>query len=343
MFRASISSRRLVQAAVKGSGNFVGAIVRPNVIFGARYLSAEKENLSDPFASSISPPEFAVPDASAGLSNAFDSITAAASSGAAEVVALEHSNFAIRAVMEAIDGVHNFVGVPYWEAIIISTIALRVLLLPVVIKTAQGSARLAKVRPLLQNITQAMEKDPNAATDNNVKLRYQKEMTNLFLKYKVNPVQVMLWPLFQFPVFIACFLGLKDMGLYYPGLATGGAFWFTDLSAADPFYIFPVLNAMTFLAMIEVGSDGVQMEQQQAGTFKTVMRGLAVVMVPITLSMNQGLFVYWCTNNSLSIIQALIFKNPKIKKYLDIPEVPKEGPNLKVGSPIKKLQKVRPL
>jgi YidC/Oxa1 family membrane protein insertase len=350
MLRASVVSRRLVQVATgKYSqfvvGNYAGATfhIRPNFIIGARLMSTEKVDSANPFEISTLTPEVFVPDAgsaSDGLCNALDSITAAASSGAADVVALEQTNIAIRGVMEAIESVHNFIGVPYWEAIIISTIALRVLLLPIVIKTAQGSARLAKVRPLLHNLTEAMNKDPNTATDQNVRMRYQKEMQNLFLKHKVNPIQVMMWPMFQFPIFIACFMGLRDMGTYFPGFATGGAFWFTDLSAADPFYIFPLLNSMSFLAMIELGSDGVQMEQKQAETFKMVMRGLAVIMVPLTLSMNQGLFVYWCTNNSLSIIQGLALKNPKVKKFLNIPEIPKEGPDLKVVNPIVRAQQV---
>ena len=33
---------------------------------------------------------------------------------------------------------------------------------------------------------------------------------------------------------------------------TGGAYWFTDLTTADPTYILPALTALTFMASIEV-------------------------------------------------------------------------------------------
>ena len=40
------------------------------------------------------------------------------------------------------------------------------------------------------------------------------------------------------------------MGQNFPGLTTGGAAWFTDLTAADPTYIFPVITSLSFLVRI---------------------------------------------------------------------------------------------
>jgi YidC/Oxa1 family membrane protein insertase len=195
----------------------------------------------------------------------------------------ENVNFVIRNVMLMVDSIHNFVGIPYWEAIALTTIGLRFFLIPVVIKTAQGTARLANVRPVIQKITDTMNADLNAS-DNNVKLRYQKEMQAAFIKHKVNPIHVMMWPFAQLPIFISFFMALREMGNFYPGYATGGIAWFQDLAAADPYYVLPLLNSITFLAMVEIGSlDGAKMQQQ--ASFKAIMRGLAVAMVPLTASM----------------------------------------------------------
>jgi YidC/Oxa1 family membrane protein insertase len=92
-------------------------------------------------------------------------------------------------------------------------------------------------------------------------------------------------PIFQFPI-ISLFLALRDMGAYFPGFVTGGTSWFSDLTAADPYYIFPVFNAVTFLIMIEIAKDGMNMGPQ-AKTMNLVMRGLGVAMVPLTMSMPQ--------------------------------------------------------
>lgn len=264
---------------------------------------------------------------------------AVVANNAAEIaVASEHSNFIIRNVMSLIDNVHNFVGIPYWEAIALTTIGIRLLLIPVAIKTTQGTARLAHLRPVLQRISEAMQNDPRAASDQAVKARYQKEMQASFLKYKVNPLHAMMWPFAQIPFFLSLFFAVQGMGQYYPGLAQGGASWFTDLTVADPYYIFPVFNALSFLAMIEMGSqDGVQMQQTQ--TIKNVLRGLAVVTLPLTASMPQSVFIFWSTNNVLSLIQGLALKNPGVKKFLDIPDMPTANvPDLKVVNPVQKLQ-----
>lgn len=75
--------------------------------------------------------------------------------------------------------------------------------------------------------------------------------------------------------------------------------------------------------MIELGSEG--MAANDAGKFKWVMRGLAVIMTPITMTMPCGLFVYWTTNNALSVTQGLFMKLPKVRKYFGMPDPPKES------------------
>ena len=47
------------------------------------------------------------------------------------------------------------------------------------------------------------------------------------------------------------FLAIKRMGAL-PSFHEGGAYWFTDLSVADPLYIMPLLSGATFLATVEV-------------------------------------------------------------------------------------------
>lgn len=190
--------------------------------------------------------------------------------------------------MQGIDYIHTFADLPYWESILVVTVALRIILLPIAVKTVQNAARMTAMRPDMQKIQNTMTTDPNI-NDLRVKQKYQQEMLALFVKYKVNPLRSMMMPFFQLPIFISFFMALRDMGTYFPGYNTGGDFWFPDLSAADPLIILPVTNALSFLAMIELGSDGLQTNQK--ATFKWAMRGLAVVMVPLTYTMPEVHFV----------------------------------------------------
>eukprot|EP01035_Chromulina_nebulosa_P017231 gene17231-22757_t len=125
---------------------------------------------------------------------------------------------------------------------------------------------------------------------------------------------------------------IQSMGTYIPAIATGGAFWFVDLTVPDPYYIFPVLNALSFLAMIEIGADGMQSDPNMQGA-KWGMRGLALVIFPATIYIPQAVCVYWTANNIFSILQTLALKTTFMKKLFQIPDLPKTAPPLKIVNP----------
>ena len=56
----------------------------------------------------------------------------------------------------------------------------------------------------------------------------------------------------------------------------------------------------------------------------------------------QGLFVYWITNNALSLVQTIVLKQEPVRKYFKIPLPPKpeDTPVLRINNPIKALSEV---
>jgi YidC/Oxa1 family membrane protein insertase len=193
-------------------------------------------------------------------------------------------------------------------------------MIPIYIKVQQSTARMAVMRPEMDKLNATLAKDPNFKSDPALQSRYQQEMKALMVKYDVNPLRAVSLPILQLPIFISFFQGLRNMGDFFPGFKTGGALWFSDLTVADATMILPVLNSVSFLLMVELGGEGAPAAQQQ--TFKMVMRGLSVIMIPATMSFNQGLFVYWSANNLVSIIQGVIFKIPAVREALNIPKAP---------------------
>lgn len=200
----------------------------------------------------------------------------------------ELGNYPSHYVMYFVDYVHTLIGIPYWEAIVLVTIMLRVMLLPVAIKTIRNAAAMAAIRPLSQQLQDNMLKDPNR-DDPNVKLRYQKEMTELFIKNKINPIHFVMMPLIQIPLFLTFFMALRDMSEFYPGLSSGGILWFHDLTVADPYYILPFLNMLSFLYMIEIGADGMAADDNM-NKVKWVLRGVGLMTFPITMAIPQVCF-----------------------------------------------------
>jgi YidC/Oxa1 family membrane protein insertase len=327
--------RRTINSSNKGS--FQGLLIKPIISTtpNAVFIRSFSDIPDSKIGSSVSDHSLSISDSVSSLinENILDTSTTVVAHS------LDEQYFIAAKIMEGIDYFHTFAGIPYWEAIVGATFVTRFLLFPVVLQTMKNTAIMARLRPEMQKVQEAQLADPNG-TDAAVKMRYQNEMKAIFSKYKVNPFRMMLWPFVQFPVFIAFFMALKDFGLYFPQIADGGAFWFTNLAAADPYYILPVINAASFLLMIEIGQDGVKMDNQQQ--FKNIMRFLGVAMVPLTASMPACLFVYWGSNNIFSIAQTLLMKNEKVREFFKIPKLPKaeDTPALKVKSPVAMIKAV---
>ena len=99
------------------------------------------------------------------------------------------------------------------------------------------------------------------------------------------------------------------------------------MSVADPQYILPVANSLMFVSLIEMGgesgTDVAQTEQQKL--MKNVFRAMGIAMVPLTIHMPAGLFVYWCTNISISVVQNLTLKNESVRRAVGIPKIPRSS------------------
>ena len=179
-------------------------------------------------------------------------------------------------VSQLVENVHLATGMPYWAVIIGTTLAVRLCTVPLGVKAVQNSARMAAIRPRMNKLIAYSKENPNNNT-------YQKELFLLWKNNNVNPLKALVVPIVQLPLFITFFFGVRQLGNYYPGVAEGGILWFSDLACHDPYFILPILNASSFLLMVELNSHDQAMETDQTATFKTAMRGLSLFMVPVTM------------------------------------------------------------
>jgi len=69
------------------------------------------------------------------------------------------SDYAIRLVELA----HEMSGLPYWATIVVATLALRTILTPFTVMTAQNAARMTLLRPEMDALTERMKKNPPGA------------------------------------------------------------------------------------------------------------------------------------------------------------------------------------
>ena len=192
--------------------------------------------------------------------------------------------FLVKPLLKVLAFFHDLTGNYGWS-IIFMTCVIKLLFFPLTHKSFKSMKGMQKVQPYVK-IIQERNKDDRQ--------KMNEEMMELYKKHKVNPVGGCLPMLLQIPVFIALyhalFFSIELRGAPFMG-------WITDLSVADPYYVFPVLMGATmFLQQKLTPSMGDPMQQK-------IMMFLPIVFTFLFLSFPSGLVIYWTVNNILTISQ----------------------------------------
>src|SRR4028118_2208744 len=136
-------------------------------------------------------------------------------------------------------------GARGWLSSAILTIIVRTVLFPLTIRQVKSMRAMQDLKPDMDRI-RAQYRDNRQ--------RQQEEIMKLYQERQVNPFGSCFPLLVQMPIFIGMFYVIRGFGDTHPSFTSGGILWFQDLSAYDPFYILPVLSAVTLPAASEVTS-----------------------------------------------------------------------------------------
>lgn len=214
---------------------------------------------------------------------------------------------------------HLDVGLPWWGAIVTGTVLARILVFPLIVKGQREAAKLNNHMPQITALTTRM----NEAKRSGNRFEFSKAYSDLTLyqkKHDVNPLRGFLVPLVQAPIFISFFVALRQMSyLPVPSMQTGGLWWFADLTAADPYYILPLVVTTSMWAVLELGAES-GVNNPNLKIMKTVFRIMPLVILPLTMNFPTAVFTYWVTSNFFSIAQVAFLKIPAVRIKLKIPE-----------------------
>lgn len=173
-----------------------------------------------------------------------------------------------------------------------------IILLVVLIKLAffklseaqfKSSAKMKKVQPRLAALKERYGDD---------KQKLNAAMLELYQKEKINPVSGCLPMLVQFPVFIALYWVLLESVELRQAPFIG---WIQNLSAPDPYFVLPILNAAVMLAT-QFLTPTVGMDPTQA----KMMKAMPVIMAVMFAFFPAGLVLYWTVNGGLSLLQQYV-------------------------------------
>ncbi len=183
-----------------------------------------------------------------------------------------------------LDRFHDLSG-NWGVAIILLTVLIKIIFFPLSAASYKSMAKMKLITPRMQKIREMYGQD---------RQKMNQAMMELYKTEKINPLGGCFPILVQIPVFIALYwVLLAAIELRHAPFI----FWIKDLSALDPYYVLPVLMAITMILqtrMNPVPPDPIQAK---------VMQFMPYVFSVFFFFFPAGLVLYWLVNNILSILQ----------------------------------------
>ncbi len=176
--------------------------------------------------------------------------------------------------------VHN-----YGITIIILAVFLFLIFFPLTLSSFRSARKMQELQPALNALKEKYKKDAQ---------KLNQATMELYKKNGVNPFSGCLPILLQTPIFFALYQVLRST----IELKSVPFLWMKDLTAADPYYILPILMGISMFIQQKFSNPD---PKQKYMTYF-----MPIFMVFIFLSFPAGLTLYWFIYNLLSLLQLYI-------------------------------------
>lgn len=180
--------------------------------------------------------------------------------------------------------IYKFVG-NWGVAIILLTVLIKLAFYPLSAKSYRSMANMRVLAPKLQKLKEQYGDD---------RQRMHQAMMDLYKTEKINPLGGCLPILVQIPVFIALYWVLLASVEMRQAPFVG---WIQDLSVPDPYFVLPVIMAITMFVQTKLNPTPPDPVQAKVMMMMPLIFGVFFFFFP------AGLVLYWVVNNLLSIAQ----------------------------------------
>lgn len=217
------------------------------------------------------------------------------------------------AVLWVLNTLHDTLGIAYGWVLAIFGVMMRVILWPLNAKAMRAQMKNMGVQPLLQEIKEKYQNDPQAQ---------QQAMLALYKEHGFNPLAGCLPLLVPFPVLITLFFVFQNT------IAFRGAefLWLPDLSLRDPFYILPAILVISMFALqwVSMHLSGIDQTPQM----KMMMYFMPVMMGVIFFMLPSGLNLYYAVTQVASLPQQVLIARERRRAQEELKK--SGGPKLKL-------------
>ncbi len=187
----------------------------------------------------------------------------------------------------------------YGWSIVLLTVLVRLLFYPLSLKSYRSMKAMQKLQPQIAALKEKYKDDAQ---------KFGQEQMALFRQHKVNPAGGCLPILVQLPVFIALYAVLQNSIELFHAPFFG---WVQDLSAMDPFYVYPLLMGITmFVQQKMTPATGMDPMQQK------ILLLMPIIFTVMMRNLPAGLTMYIFVSTLLGIAQQALMNREKAGKAL---------------------------
>ena len=172
--------------------------------------------------------------------------------------------------------------------IIVLTVLIKLAFFPLSAASYRSMAKMKLVTPKMTTIRERFKGDPQ---------KMNQAMMELYKTEKINPLGGCLPIVVQIPVFISLYWVLLASVEIRNAPWLG---WIQDLAAPDPFFILPVIMAVSMFIQTSLNPTPPDPMQAQVMKFMPIIFSVMFFFFP------SGLVLYWVVNNVLSITQQYV-------------------------------------
>lgn len=180
--------------------------------------------------------------------------------------------------------IHKILGNWGWT-IIVLTMLIKLAFFPLSAASYRSMAKMKLVTPKMTAIRERFKTDPQ---------KMNQAMMALYKTEKINPLGGCLPIVVQIPVFISLYWVLLASVEMRNAPWLG---WIHDLASPDPYYILPVLMAVSMFIQTKLNPTPPDPMQAKVMMFMPIIFSVMFFFFP------SGLVLYWVVNNVLSIAQ----------------------------------------
>jgi YidC/Oxa1 family membrane protein insertase len=180
---------------------------------------------------------------------------------------------------------HGIIG-NWGSSIVVMTIVIKGAFYPLNAAAARSMAKMKIIAPKMKALQEQYAND---------KQQLQIKMMEMYKTEKINPLGGCLPILVQIPVFIALYWVLLSA---VELRQAPWILWIHDLSAPDPYFVLPVIYAITAYLQVKLSPTPITDPVQAR-----VMQIMPIAFSVLFIFFPSGLVLYWLVNNILQILQ----------------------------------------